>query len=149
EAPAPTPAPAVPAPAAQPATSELEDRAAQGGAAERQPALAAATPDGEDHPRPSRAPLKLSSDAPIFVPSFMPAPPAPPAAPAGAAEFDAGADTMMRTSLRTRLAASAKPFEPQFNVTFDPAQHTWTVDAPEEEGGGSDGTGQGNRGKGE
>jgi len=95
-----------------------------------------------------RSRLKLSSDAPVFVPSFMPAPPAPPVdgAPAGDEE-DKGE---VRTSLRTKLVASSKPFEPLFNVTFDPSMYTWTVDNTGE-GGSGDGQGKGDKsgGKGE
>lgn len=32
------------------------------------------------------------------------------------------------TAQRTRLVASAKPFEPQFNVTFDQYMYAWAVD---------------------
>jgi len=88
-----------------------------------------------------RSRLKLSSDAPVFVPSFMPAPPAPPAADAPAGERPEEGEG--RTSLRTRLVASAKPFEPLFNVTFDPAMYTWTADKTEEGGGGGKSGGKG------
>jgi pentatricopeptide repeat protein len=119
--------------------------AAAEGDAEKPVAQSDATPMEEDLAKSSslRSRLKLSSDAPVFVPSFMPAPPAPPAADAPAGDQQDEGEA--RTSLRTRLVASAKPFEPQFNVTFDPTMYTWTVDNTEEGGGGD---GQGKDGKG-
>lgn len=76
-----------------------------------------------------RSRLKLSSDAPVFVPCFMPAPPAPPAA--GAPAGDDEDEGEIRTSLRTKLVASAKPFEPLFNVTFDPTTYNGRLITPE------------------
>mmetsp|Transcript_168132 Transcript_168132/g.540033 ORF Transcript_168132/g.540033 Transcript_168132/m.540033 type:complete len:512 (+) Transcript_168132:173-1708(+) len=49
------------------------------------------------------------------------------------------------TAQRTRLVASAKPFEPQFNATFDQYMYVWTVDpnAGGETFGGGHGQGKG------
>lgn len=128
----PEPAPPIPpAPAASPSVEEPieglpdeEDRALEGILHDTITEPAETALAEED-----AAKTRLSSDAPIFVPSFSPAPAAPPAA---AAPNDETEEPEQRTSLRTKLVASAKPFEPQFNVTFDPTMYTWTVDQPEE-----------------
>lgn len=73
---------------------------------------------------------KLSVNAAVFVPSFIP----PPSVQQLEPVMDLGVtnleDYMQRS--RTKLTAESKPFEPKFNVTFDPYMHTWTVDHSEE-----------------
>lgn len=77
--------------------------------------------DEKDGAKP-RPKLKLSSDAPIFVPSFSPTSPTNPAtggSPLAAADSgNENPDASPTTALRTKLAASAKPFEPRF-TNFD------------------------------
>jgi len=65
---------------------------------------------------------KLSSDARIFVPQFGIPPPPPQPAPQLREEFSDLAQCLQRT----RLTAAAKPFEPQFNYTFDACTYTWS-----------------------
>lgn len=70
---------------------------------------------------------KLSSDAPIFVPSFGIPPPPPKPKPASADEGaqpaaapeEAAKESSGPEPQRTKLTSSAKPFEPQFGIPFD------------------------------
>jgi len=87
------------------------------------PGAPAPAPEPEETLAGQRA--KLSSDAPIFVPSF-------------------GGEEAPEAELRdrTKLTAAAKPFEPQFNYTFDSCTYTWTPgDAWEEEAWEEEGEG--------
>lgn len=90
--------------------------------------------DSDDDSEPSE-PTKMSSDAPVFVPSFMPGP------------MTSSAEDALNS-----LSATAQPFEPQYNMAFDPAYQTWTSwDQPTPEGQGK-GKGKGKakwKGKGE
>merc|ERR1712066_1184770 len=77
----------------------------------------------------------------------MAPPPPPPQEPIVAGDIT-GEPKVGETPLkRTKLMASAKPFEPQYNVRFDPLYYTWTVDQTEEPGKGES-KGKGKKGKG-
>mmetsp|Transcript_70928 Transcript_70928/g.154096 ORF Transcript_70928/g.154096 Transcript_70928/m.154096 type:complete len:522 (-) Transcript_70928:267-1832(-) len=92
---------------------------------------------------------KLSSVAPIFVPMGVPGVPAvkppPPTGPKPTAPAAPKPDESKEAAAneeRTRLKPSAKPFQPQGIVTFDPQQYTWTVETSkyeEEQAGGRSG----------
>merc|ERR1719272_187233 len=89
---------------------------------------------------------KLSSDAPIFVPMFAgsdskPQPPPPPLPqssddvggqrtglnPAAVPfTWEAPLEDSAAAMQRTALSATAMPFQPQGNTSFDPSAHTWT-----------------------
>jgi len=62
--------------------------------------------DDSDESGDEPEPTKLSSDAKVFVPSFIP---------------DAEGSTKSK-----ELSATAAAFEPQTNMTWDPAMYTWT-----------------------
>lgn len=71
---------------------------------------------------------KLSSTAAVFVPSFIPAPPPR----VEMMEMDPTAELGEDYMQRTKLTAESKPFEPKFDVTFEPYMYTWTADEAEE-----------------
>jgi len=68
-------------------------------------------------------PVKLRTDAPVFVPSYVPT-------------KAATAEELAKSAM---LSATAEPFNPQYNMTFDPVNYTWTsMDQPEGESWYSD-----------
>jgi len=87
--------------------------------------------------------VKLSSQAPVFVPSVVGAalgvPPPPPRQ----------SDNADMQQQRTALCAKADSFQPKGLVSFDPQNHTWTVAGTDgdNETEGKDKTGKGNKGK--
>lgn len=94
---------------------------------------------------------KLRTDAPLFVPSFGVTTPSPPMAAMDGAAGAPVAATDEIAPQRTKLVAAAKPFEPQFNVTFFPDTYTWSFEEKWEEGAeddGSKGKGKNSGGKG-
>merc|ERR1719183_286757 len=79
-------------------------------------------------------PTKLSSDAPVFVPSFIPGPPPKPQAE----------DPISADPLNAGLSATAAPFQPH-SMPFDPSVYTWSSNAwaaPWSESEGSKGKGK-------
>lgn len=94
---------------------------------------------------------KLSSNAAVFVPSFIPPPPAK-TEEGETVEF---ADDFQEFMPRTQLTAQSKPFEPKFNVTFDPFAYSWSMEGedmpaeftmmPNEKGQHKNGKGKGKR----
>lgn len=82
---------------------------------------------------------RLSSAAPVFVPSFIPPP------PPVSGDITAPEASEDLAQQRSKLTADAKPFEPKFNVSFDPYMCAWPVEQSEE---WSQDWSKGNNGKG-
>lgn len=92
---------------------------------------------------------RLRPEAAVFVPSFIPPPPTK-TEEGETVDFDENFQELMQ---RTKLTAESKPFEPKFNVTFDPFAYSWSMEdedmtefaMPLEKGQHKNGKGKGKR----